>query len=106
MTCGQRSGAVDCSIAQRSQLTAEPSASPAFARTRRSSWARRSASKEEMLAPSCEQGGITGRQQPSRSLDGGPLVSAVARCEERRSSAVLAVLLRRHRVAKASRPHR
>jgi hypothetical protein len=38
--------------AQRSQLTAEPSASPAFARTRRSSRARRSASKEEMLAPS------------------------------------------------------
>jgi hypothetical protein len=38
--------------AQCSQLTAEPSASPAFARTRRNSRARRSASKEEMLAPS------------------------------------------------------
>jgi hypothetical protein len=38
--------------AQRSQLTAEPRASPAFARTRRNSRARRSASKEEMLAPS------------------------------------------------------
>jgi hypothetical protein len=38
--------------AQRSQLTAEPRASPAFARTRRSSRARRSASKEEMLDPS------------------------------------------------------
>ncbi|MCE3275990.1 MAG: hypothetical protein K0R13_1845 [Propionibacteriaceae bacterium] len=37
---------------QCSQLTAEPSASPAFARTRRNSRARRSASKEEMLAPS------------------------------------------------------
>ena len=52
-TCGQRSGR--CLIArsaQRSQLTAAPSASPAFARTRRNSRARRSASKEEMLAPS------------------------------------------------------
>jgi hypothetical protein len=38
--------------AQCSQLTAEPRASPAFARTRRNSRARRSASKEEMLAPS------------------------------------------------------
>ena len=40
---------------QRSQLTADPRASPAHTRSRRSSAARRSASNEEMLAPSCDK---------------------------------------------------